>query len=100
LSQENLPTRPALASDDTDEIDDESWELIGQCCVPEPKGRLKLVDIQSQLRTMDLEDNRPAAKPLPGAEVLKYRYQYKAVDVRQAGEILDKLKVGGSPEKL
>jgi hypothetical protein len=93
LSQDELPTRPVMADSSTDEIDDESWELIMQCCILEPESRLKLADIQNRLKNLNLEDNRPVAKPLPGAEVLKDRYPYTAVDILRVGEILKKLKV-------
>jgi hypothetical protein len=77
-----------------DEINDCSWALITQCCIPEPKDRLRLAEVQNQLRKMGLEDNRPAEKPLPGAEILKYRVPYDPIDIRRTGEILDELKVG------
>jgi hypothetical protein len=94
LSQRKLLARPALADGDTDAINDQSWEIIAGCCIAEPKDRLKLSDIQNQLRVMGLEDNRPAAKPWPGAEILKDRWPYRAVDIHRAEAILDKLKVG------
>jgi serine/threonine protein kinase len=93
LSQDELPIRPVSADSSTDEIDDESWELIMRCCTLEPESRLKLADIQNLLKNLSLEDNRPVAKPLPGAEILKERYPYDAVDILRVGEILEKLKV-------
>jgi hypothetical protein len=82
-----------LADDNTDEINDQSWEIIAGCCITEPKGRLKLADIPHQLKKMDLEDNRPAAQPLPGAEILQDRRPYGAVDIYGTEAILGELKV-------
>jgi hypothetical protein len=93
LSQDEHPTRPVSADSSTDEIDDESWKLIMQCCTLEPESRLKLADIRNRLKNLGPEDNRPVAKPLPGAEVQKDRHPYDAVDILRVGEILEKLKV-------
>jgi hypothetical protein len=100
LSRDELLARPVSTDGDTEEIDDKSWDLITQCCVLDSEKRLKLVDIQNRLRWLDLKDNRPAAKPLPGVEVLKERMPYAAVDILRVGEILDKLKVSGCRVKV
>jgi serine/threonine protein kinase len=94
LSQGKLLVRPVLTGDGTDEIDDQSWEIIAGCCITEPKGRLKLVDVQNRFRKMGLEDNRLTAKPLPGTEALKDRRPYAHVDIHRVEAILDKLRVG------
>jgi hypothetical protein len=93
LARDELLVRPVSTDGDTDEIDDESWDLITQGCTLDPEKRLKLAEIQNWVRRLDLEDDRPTAKPLPGAEVLKERNPYTAVDILRVGEILEQLKV-------
>jgi serine/threonine protein kinase len=93
LSRGEFPIRPISEEDDAGEINDDSWELIMQCCALEPENRPKLVDIQNWLRNISPEDNRPPAGPLPGAEILKQRYPYDVVDILRVGEIMERLRV-------
>jgi hypothetical protein len=94
LSRGELPARPASTDDGANEIDDESWDLIIKCCVPDPDDRFTLLDIRKWLSNLGIQDNRPPAKPLPGAEIMKLRETYHGVDIGRAGEVLAQIMVG------
>jgi hypothetical protein len=59
--------------DDWDEIDDSDWTLIMKCFVPRPQDRLQCSAIQELIVDMNIWDDRPIEKGLPGAEILKLR---------------------------
>ncbi|KXN82288.1 Ribosomal protein S6 kinase alpha-5 [Leucoagaricus sp. SymC.cos] len=69
-SQAELPRRPDRSDNDIDEIDDNAWDLITKCCAQNPDDQASLSQIQEMVANLGIEDNRPAAKPLVGPEVL------------------------------
>ncbi|KXN81652.1 hypothetical protein AN958_04057 [Leucoagaricus sp. SymC.cos] len=68
-----LPRRPARSDNDIDEIDDKAWDLITKCCAQNTDNQPSLSQIQEMVADLGIEDNRPAAKPLVGPEVLALR---------------------------
>jgi hypothetical protein len=94
LSRGELPIRFVSTDDGVDEIDDKSWDLITRCCALEPDDRPMLSDIQKWLANRDIQDNRPPAKPFPGAEILKSRRTFYGVDISRAGDVLARIIVG------
>jgi hypothetical protein len=88
LSEGEIPMRPVPSDDGVGKIDDVSWELITKCCVQEPDDRLTLPDIRKWLTNQGIRDNRPPAKPLPGAEILQPRAADYGVDIARAREVL------------
>ncbi|KAJ3566369.1 hypothetical protein NP233_g7051 [Leucocoprinus birnbaumii] len=62
ISQGGLPRRPSHADEDIDEIGDEAWDLITQCCRRSPSDRPKIRDIKKLIATWGIEDNRPPVK--------------------------------------
>jgi hypothetical protein len=91
LSRE-APKRPSATDDNVDEINDQFWDLIMGCCAPEPGDRLTLVEIQKLLGDMKIQDDRPKATSLPGAEVLTLR---SPLDINWDGvkRLLDQIQV-------
>jgi hypothetical protein len=73
LYRGEAPKRPTAADDNVDEINDQFWDLIMRCCVPEPGDRLTLLEVQKLLGDMEIQDNRPKATGLPGDEALALR---------------------------
>jgi hypothetical protein len=100
LSQGELPARPLSTDDGVGEIDDFSWDLIIKCCALEPDDRPTLSDIQKWLANLGIEDDRPPAKPSPGAEILKLRYSHPGVDIEHMGDILARIKVKSFPPQI
>jgi hypothetical protein len=56
-----------------DEINDQLWGLIMNCCIPEWEDRPTVSEIQRLLENMEILDNRQEAQKLPGHEVRNLR---------------------------
>jgi hypothetical protein len=92
LSREEVLRRPSAADGDIDEINDQFWDLIMRCCVPDPEDRLTLLEIQKLLGDMGIQDDRPEPISLSGAEALALR---SPPDISWDGvkRLLDKIQV-------
>jgi hypothetical protein len=93
LSREEPPMQPMSIDSGATEIDNLSWDLITKCCAQEPDNRFTLSDIREWLTNQDIKDNRPPAKPLPGAEILQLRVTHFGVDIALAREVLARIVV-------
>ncbi|KXN85983.1 Ribosomal protein S6 kinase alpha-5 [Leucoagaricus sp. SymC.cos] len=91
-SQAELPRRPDRSDNDIDEIDDRAWDLITKCCTQNPDDQPDILQIQEMVASLGIEDNRPAAKPLVGPEVLALRTRPE-IDFDQAESALGKIQV-------
>ncbi|KXN83033.1 Cytokinesis protein sepH [Leucoagaricus sp. SymC.cos] len=91
-SQAELPRRPNRSDNDIDEIDDKAWDLITKCCAQNPVDQASLSQIQEMVTDLGIEDNRPAAKPMVGPEVLALRSRPE-IDFDQAESTLGKIQV-------
>ncbi|KXN81654.1 Ribosomal protein S6 kinase alpha-5 [Leucoagaricus sp. SymC.cos] len=113
LSRKELPTRPGTTTNDVEEkddwdddfdqdwdtIDDQAWSLITRCCTPEPENRPNMSIVKELVKDLKIWDDRPAAKTIPGAEILKLRSEPK-IDLVRVEELLDQLqhKLDARPE--
>jgi hypothetical protein len=93
LAREEILKRPASPDDDVDEIPDQFWTLILDCCTPTPEDRLECSKILELLTEMQIRDNRPGPNVLPGTEVLKLRPR-PAIDIDLVEEFLEEIQVG------
>ncbi|KAJ3566372.1 hypothetical protein NP233_g7052 [Leucocoprinus birnbaumii] len=62
ISRGELPRRPSHADNDTDEIGDQAWDLIMQCCRRSPGDRPGFREIKKLITTWGIEDSRPPAQ--------------------------------------
>jgi hypothetical protein len=92
LSRGEVVKRPRATDGDIDEIDDQFWDLIMGCCVPAPGDRLTLLEIQKLLEEMEIQDDRPTATNLPGAEALALRSS-PDIDWDGVKRLLDQIQV-------
>jgi hypothetical protein len=92
ISRGELPKRPDPEDNDIDEIDDQSWELIISCCKPNPVDRLAIPKIQEILANMQIQDDRPEAGIMPGANILNLRLR-PDVDWDQVEQLLGQIQV-------
>ncbi|KXN84543.1 hypothetical protein AN958_12354 [Leucoagaricus sp. SymC.cos] len=113
LSRKQPPMRPGTSADnaeekddwdddfdqDWDTIDDQAWNLIMKCCTPEPKNRPSMTTVKELVTDLKIWDDRPTAKTIPGAEILKLRSEPK-IDLVRVEELLDQLqsKLDARPE--
>jgi hypothetical protein len=106
LFRGQLPKRPGPAKNDTDEdddwdeidekdwddLDDSTWGWITKCLRPQPEERPSASHIQELIVDIKAWDSRPAAKGVPGAEILKQKSNIE-VNLNRAGMLLDQLQV-------
>ncbi|KXN83031.1 Ribosomal protein S6 kinase alpha-5 [Leucoagaricus sp. SymC.cos] len=113
LSRKQPPMRPGTSTDnaeekddwdddfdqDWDTIDDQAWNLILKCCIPEPENRPNMATVKELVVDLKIWDDRPTAKTIPGAEILKHRSEPK-IDLVRVEELLDQLqsKLDARPE--
>ncbi|KXN81653.1 Serine/threonine-protein kinase CTR1 [Leucoagaricus sp. SymC.cos] len=105
LSRKEPPTRPGTTTDnveekddwdddfdqDWDTIDDQVWSLIMGCCTPEPENRPNISTVKELVIDLKIWDDRPAAKTVIGAEILKLRSNLK-INLTRVEELLDQLQ--------
>ncbi|KXN89008.1 Ribosomal protein S6 kinase alpha-5 [Leucoagaricus sp. SymC.cos] len=109
LSRKEPPTRPGTTDDmeekddwdddfdqDWDTIDDQAWSLVMKCCNPEPENRPNMTTVKELVVDLKIWDDRPVAKTIPGAEILKLRSDSK-IDLVRVEELLDQLQVSQLP---
>ncbi|KXN84534.1 Cytokinesis protein sepH [Leucoagaricus sp. SymC.cos] len=110
LSRKQPPMRPGTSADNTEEkddwdddfdqdwdtIDDQAWNLILKCCTPEPENRPNIATVKELVIDLKIWDDRPAAKTIPGAEILKLWSEPK-IDLARVEELLDQLQVSQLP---
>jgi hypothetical protein len=92
LSRGEALRRPNAADNEIDEINDQFWDLIMRCCKPEPEDRLKLSEIQKFLGEMEIQDDRPEATGLPGAETLTLK-PYPDINWDSVKRLLNQIQV-------
>jgi serine/threonine protein kinase len=106
LFRGQLPKRPGPTKNDNDEdddwdeidekdwddLDDSTWGWIMKCIMSKPEDRPSASRIQELIVDMRVWDSRPAAKGVPGAEILKQKSNIE-VNLNRAGTILDQLQV-------
>jgi hypothetical protein len=106
LFRGQLPKRPGPTKNDTDEdddwdeidekdwddLDDSMWGWITMCLVSKPEDRPSASRVQELIADVKAWDSRPAAKGIPGAEILKQKSNV-VVNLNRAGTILDHLQV-------
>ncbi|KXN83999.1 Cytokinesis protein sepH [Leucoagaricus sp. SymC.cos] len=111
LSRKEPPTRPGTANTDKEEkddwdddfdqdwdtIDDHAWSLIMRCCAPEPEDRPNISIVREQVRDLKIWDDRPEAKSIPGAEILKLRSPVMKVDLDRVEELVAQVQVSWHP---
>ncbi|KAF5361836.1 hypothetical protein D9756_002616 [Leucocoprinus leucothites] len=68
-----LPSRPSYADNDVDEIDDEAWNLIMECCRVNRSERPDASEIQEKLINIQIEDSRPQIENSPGNDISPLR---------------------------
>ncbi|KXN84000.1 Serine/threonine-protein kinase HT1 [Leucoagaricus sp. SymC.cos] len=104
LSRKEPPSRPGTVADDTEEkddwdddfdqdwdtIDDQAWSLIMKCCTPEPESRPDIESVKELVIDLKIWDDRPAAKTIPGAEILKLRSEPK-LDLNRVEELIEQV---------
>jgi hypothetical protein len=106
LFRGQLPKRPGPTRSDTDEdddwdeidekdwddLDDSTWGWITKCLISKPEDRPNASRIQELIVDVKAWDSRPAAKGVPGAEILKQKSNIE-INLNRVGTILDQLQV-------
>jgi len=79
---------------DTDEIDDQAWDLIMKCCPVNRNDQADLSQIKEMLTSIDTEEDcRPPATPLLLPEIQVLRSQRPEIDPGLAEHVLRKVQV-------
>ncbi|KXN84857.1 Alpha-xylosidase [Leucoagaricus sp. SymC.cos] len=107
LTRKEMPKRPGSIDDndaqkdeydwdddieeDYDAIDDQAWSLIIKCCAPEPEARPDIANVQELVVDMKIQEDRPAVKDAPGADILKSRVNPK-INLTLVEELFDRVK--------
>ncbi|KAJ3560252.1 hypothetical protein NP233_g10964 [Leucocoprinus birnbaumii] len=91
LAVSEIPRRPKATDDDVDEVNDEAWRLIMECCRADRSERPKASEIRKQLSEMQGVDDRPQGDPLQ-ADILALRVPVD-VDFLKVEALLGKIQV-------
>ncbi|KXN92521.1 Mitogen-activated protein kinase kinase kinase 5 [Leucoagaricus sp. SymC.cos] len=63
--------------EDYNAIDNQAWNLIIKCCVPEPEAQPDIANVQELVVDMKIQEDHPVVKDAPGADILKSRVNPK-----------------------
>lgn len=92
VSQGELPKRPERSDEGIEEVNEQVWELITNCCSYRWEDRPRTQQVRERIANMVEEDDRPEANILPETGILMLRSR-PDLDFSRVEALLGKIQV-------